>query len=114
VPAKGRDTMGVTFAKPEKNDKILAVARNVERVIDVELGTDDTDDTADGTDPVTGEPDPDIAGSGDDLAAAEGVDELPNGGAPVQEPVNDPVGGAVDGVPSPEASDSEDEPGGDE
>ncbi|WP_328293690.1 DNA gyrase subunit A [Kineococcus sp. NBC_00420] len=114
VPAKGRDTMGVTFAKPEKGDKILAVARNVERVIDVELGTDDTDGADDGTDPVTTEPDPDIAGSGDDLAAAEGVDELPNGGAPVQEPANDPVGGAVDGVPSPEASDSEDEPGGDE
>ena len=31
VPAKGRDTMGVIFAKPDKNDKIIEVARNSER-----------------------------------------------------------------------------------
>ena len=31
VPAKGRDTMGVIFAKPDKNDRIIAVARNSER-----------------------------------------------------------------------------------
>jgi len=30
VPAKGRDTMGVVFAKPDKNDRIIAVARNTE------------------------------------------------------------------------------------
>ncbi len=28
VPAKGRDTMGVIFAKPDKNDRIIEVARN--------------------------------------------------------------------------------------
>ncbi len=31
VPAKGRDTMGVIFAKPDKADRIIAVARNTER-----------------------------------------------------------------------------------
>ncbi|MGC4175366.1 DNA gyrase subunit A [Demequina sp.] len=31
VPAKGRDTMGVIFAKPAEGDRIIAVARNVER-----------------------------------------------------------------------------------
>ncbi|HEY8700897.1 MAG TPA: DNA gyrase subunit A [Arthrobacter sp.] len=31
VPAKGRDTMGVIFAKPDKNDRIIEVARNSER-----------------------------------------------------------------------------------
>ena len=31
VPAKGRDTMGVVFAKPDKKDRIIAVARNTER-----------------------------------------------------------------------------------
>jgi DNA gyrase subunit A len=31
VPAKGRDTMGVVFARFEDTDKILAVARNSER-----------------------------------------------------------------------------------
>ncbi|MCU1574866.1 MAG: gyrase subunit [Micrococcaceae bacterium] len=36
VPAKGRDTMGVIFAKPDKNDRIIEVARNSERGLDVE------------------------------------------------------------------------------
>jgi DNA gyrase subunit A len=31
VPAKGRDTMGVVFAKPDPGDRIIAVARNSER-----------------------------------------------------------------------------------
>ncbi|MDR1799104.1 MAG: DNA gyrase subunit A [Bifidobacteriaceae bacterium] len=30
VPAKGRDTMGVVFAKPDPGDRIIAVARNTE------------------------------------------------------------------------------------
>ena len=33
VPAKGRDTMGVVFAKPDAGDRIIAVARNTERVL---------------------------------------------------------------------------------
>ena len=40
VPAKGRDTMGVIFAKPDKKDRIIAVAKNTERG----LGTDADDD----------------------------------------------------------------------
>ncbi|MBD7958467.1 DNA gyrase subunit A [Microbacterium sp. Sa4CUA7] len=31
VPAKGRDTMGVVFARPADDDRILAIARNGER-----------------------------------------------------------------------------------
>ena len=31
VPAKGRDTMGVVFAKFDDSDRIIAVARNIER-----------------------------------------------------------------------------------
>ncbi len=31
VPAKGRDTMGVIFAKPDDGDRIIAIARNSER-----------------------------------------------------------------------------------
>lgn len=31
VPAKGRDTMGVVFARPDEDDRIIAVARNSER-----------------------------------------------------------------------------------
>jgi DNA gyrase subunit A len=33
VPAKGRDTMGVVLAKPDSGDRIIAVARNGERVL---------------------------------------------------------------------------------
>jgi len=42
VPAKGRDTMGVIFAKPGKGDHIIGIARNVERHLDVDepLGED--------------------------------------------------------------------------
>lgn len=44
VPAKGRDTMGVIFAKPGKNDEILEVARNFERNID---DVEDTEEKVD-------------------------------------------------------------------
>jgi len=44
VPAKGRDTMGVIFAKPGKDDRIIGIARNVERHLDV-------DEPLDGDDP---------------------------------------------------------------
>ncbi|KRF09031.1 DNA gyrase subunit A [Arthrobacter sp. Soil782] len=48
VPAKGRDTMGVIFAKPDKSDRIIAVARNTERGLTVDeevpvMGVDDTE-----------------------------------------------------------------------
>ena len=38
VPAKGRDTMGVIFAKPDKNDRIIEVARNSERGLESDDG----------------------------------------------------------------------------
>jgi DNA gyrase subunit A len=40
VPAKGRDTMGVIFAKPDKNDRIIAVARNSERGLETDDGAE--------------------------------------------------------------------------
>ncbi|MER1995456.1 MAG: DNA gyrase C-terminal beta-propeller domain-containing protein, partial [Arthrobacter sp.] len=46
VPAKGRDTMGVIFAKPDKNDRIIAVARNSER--DLAVDADEDEAAADG------------------------------------------------------------------
>ncbi len=37
VPAKGRDTMGVVFARPDDDDRIIAIARNSERnLVDTE------------------------------------------------------------------------------
>jgi DNA gyrase subunit A len=41
VPAKGRDTMGVIFAKPDKNDRIIEVARNSERGLDGDESLED-------------------------------------------------------------------------
>ncbi|PKQ14837.1 MAG: hypothetical protein CVT68_09790, partial [Actinobacteria bacterium HGW-Actinobacteria-8] len=46
-PAKGRDTMGVIFAKPGKGDHIIGIARNVERHLDVDEVVD-PDATAEG------------------------------------------------------------------
>ncbi|MET4003669.1 MULTISPECIES: DNA gyrase subunit A [Arthrobacter] len=51
VPAKGRDTMGVIFAKPDKNDKIIEVARNSERGLEedeeaAEIEASETPETA--------------------------------------------------------------------
>lgn len=37
VPAKGRDTMGVIFAKPGKGDQIVGVARNHDRQLEKEI-----------------------------------------------------------------------------
>jgi DNA gyrase subunit A len=49
VPAKGRDTMGVIFAKPDKNDRIIEVARNSERGLEgEELLADDVTLAEDG------------------------------------------------------------------
>jgi len=41
VPAKGRDTMGVVFARFADEDRILAVAQNKERNLHPELAADD-------------------------------------------------------------------------
>jgi len=55
VRLTGRNTMGVSFARPGRNDAIVAVARNVEREEDVpELGTGDADSQADAV-PSSGE-----------------------------------------------------------
>ena len=48
VRLTGRNTMGVSFAKPGKSDAIVAVARNVEREDEVsELGTEGADTQVD-------------------------------------------------------------------
>jgi DNA gyrase subunit A len=46
VPAKGRDTMGVVFARFDDDDKVLAVARNSERNLD-SASDADADDAED-------------------------------------------------------------------
>jgi DNA gyrase subunit A len=66
VPAKGRDTMGVVFARFAEDDKIIAVAKNSERDLDSQDGSDDDEgeEIADveleqtGETPTEGEPTP--------------------------------------------------------
>ena len=41
VPAKGRDTMGVVFARAAGNDRIIAIARNGERGLAEASDSDD-------------------------------------------------------------------------
>ncbi|MCC3275624.1 MULTISPECIES: DNA gyrase subunit A [unclassified Arthrobacter] len=65
VPAKGRDTMGVIFAKPDKNDRIIAVARNSERDLAVEEDENSEDGTS-GTAPVTAGTEP-VGAAGDEV-----------------------------------------------
>ncbi|MCQ2000173.1 DNA gyrase subunit A [Arthrobacter zhaoxinii] len=61
VPSKGRDTMGVIFAKPDKNDRIIAVARNSERDLAIEEDADASEAAASAT---GAEP---VAASGDEV-----------------------------------------------
>jgi DNA gyrase subunit A len=61
VPAKGRDTMGVVFARFADEDKIIAVARNSERNLEAQSPLGDDVESA-----------PDLAG---DLGKDESTDE---------------------------------------
>jgi DNA gyrase subunit A len=67
VPAKGRDTMGVVFAKPDSGDRIIAVARNSERTVEEELEVDEESPTGDSPSSTTNGGDP-----GDTMASDQG------------------------------------------
>jgi DNA gyrase subunit A len=75
VPAKGRDTMGVVFAKPDPGDRIIAVARNSERG----LGDngDNGDNGAEGDDGAASMPD--ASADEEDVTAQESGDEAGEG-----------------------------------
>jgi DNA gyrase subunit A len=47
VPAKGRNTMGVVFARFPEDDRIIGIARNSERNLDSEETGDDSEELAD-------------------------------------------------------------------
>jgi DNA gyrase subunit A len=64
VPAKGRDTMGVVFARFADDDKIIAIARNSERNL---AGQTDDEDSADV-----------LPEAGGDAADQDGKDETVN------------------------------------
>jgi len=46
VPAKGRDTMGVVFARFADEDRIIALAKNTERNLDAEAASDSVPESA--------------------------------------------------------------------
>ena len=48
VPAKGRNTMGVVFAKPDKKDRIIAVTRGPEAEVDDEIESEDDAEVPEG------------------------------------------------------------------
>jgi DNA gyrase subunit A len=55
VPAKGRDTMGVVFARFADDDRIIAVAKNTERNLVAELEEGEETEVAPGEDVTTDE-----------------------------------------------------------
>jgi DNA gyrase subunit A len=69
VPAKGRDTMGVIFAKPDKNDRIIEVARNSERGLEGDEFAEGSLSAEDGSD--AGKVAENTVGSVDDVTLAE-------------------------------------------
>src|SRR5699024_2767941 len=68
VPAKGRNTMGVVFAKPGTKDRIIAVTRGPEEAVEAEAEEAPLSEAeaeaveADLSDPTPPEPDADIEG----------------------------------------------------
>jgi DNA gyrase subunit A len=66
VNLTGRNTQGVTFAKPDKGDRIIAVARNVER----RLG-EDRDTVGDESTPPSTAPDPDQSATAEEAGGTE-------------------------------------------
>ena len=88
VPAKGRDTMGVIFAKPDKNDRIIAVARNSERGLESDETTEGQDAAEDAVEDAENR-----ASSPDDVTLAE------DGGLHERS-------AAAESVPAPESDES--------
>ncbi|KMK73144.1 DNA gyrase subunit A, partial [Kocuria rhizophila] len=82
VPARGRDTMGVIFAKPGPEDTIVGVARNAEREIEKEVAEEDA---AHGTGPGG------VVGEGRDTGSGDVVPEGAGDGQADSEGQNDAV-----------------------
>ena len=74
VSRTGRATQGVTFAKPDDGDRIIAVARSAERELVDESDGPDVGELADG-------PEHDAAGP-DEVDSADSIDVVVNTAAP--------------------------------
>ena len=82
IPVHGRDATGVILAKPDPGDRILAVARNVERNLGGDAATVDADVSADTEDDAPPEA-PDEA-TIDDATDATEAENAPTDGAPTE------------------------------
>jgi DNA gyrase subunit A len=72
VPAKGRDTMGVVFAKPDAADRIIAIALNAERQVqEGAIDQEDGDDVPAGDVPANDTPTDSTAAAGRTTQGAE-------------------------------------------
>jgi DNA gyrase subunit A len=76
VPAKGRDTMGVIFAKPDKNDRIIEVARNSERGLEGEESPENDVTLAEDNGPADGSAEAETADAESAAAASEDADSV--------------------------------------
>ncbi|WP_434056452.1 DNA gyrase subunit A [Georgenia wangjunii] len=75
VNLTGRNTQGVTFAKPDKGDRIIAVARNVETALAVVDGVASSPDDAEGGDEPAAQADGGADGAGGATRTDEGLAE---------------------------------------
>ncbi|WP_022881896.1 DNA gyrase subunit A [Gryllotalpicola ginsengisoli] len=68
VPAKGRDTMGVVFARFADEDRIIALARNSERKIEEDLEEQDAEESGSASSESTepDQPEPEESGEAED------------------------------------------------
>ncbi|CAM3266786.1 DNA gyrase subunit A [Arthrobacter ulcerisalmonis] len=78
VPAKGRDTMGVIFAKPDKNDRIIEVARNSERGLEGEESPEDDVTLAEDGGPIGGSAEPTVAEESPASESEDASGDAPN------------------------------------
>ncbi|MEO7058112.1 MAG: DNA gyrase C-terminal beta-propeller domain-containing protein, partial [Lapillicoccus sp.] len=95
VRRTGRNTMGVIFAAPDKGDSIVAVARNVERVVlGDELVEGATDASADPSADVSADVSTDEALT--EISASDGVpsEEIPETDDPSDDASDDTDGGS--------------------
>jgi DNA gyrase subunit A len=91
VPAKGRDTMGVIFAKPGKNDRIVAVTLNNEEAIEA-----DAEAAAEGQTPEHRAADAPAADASAPEAAGVPLDESTDQNDTVSDGVTAPAEGAAE------------------
>ncbi len=84
VPAKGRDTMGVVFAKPDKKDRIVLVAVSAESEEDIDAGL--TEAGANDVDAPSAEA---TSGDGADMTGPADADDLVSEGSDTRSDADD-------------------------